>query len=88
MSILFIGELKLFRALVNVGWCSMKGGSEWLRPGDYFNDVSHTFSVPQDGVEVVKKDILVRGYQKCKSFQQTSSYRLEGTDEKLPVKTK
>ena len=47
-------------ATLNMGWC--KTDSEWIREGDYKNDVYTMFSI-QDGETTASKDISITQYK-------------------------
>ena len=40
------------QATLNMGWCA--SGDDWIRVGDYNNDVMHIFSIPFDQTTATK----------------------------------
>lgn len=46
-------------AVLNRGWCAGKrGGTEWIRIGDYYNDASAEFEITENGN--IEKDVVIR----------------------------
>ena len=56
--------------VLNIGWNpDLKTDSdEWIKYGDYFNDVSYTFRIDKMSSNTdIQKDVAIRAYKKCKN---------------------
>ena len=65
-------------ALVNMGWCFSGVGRDWIRDGDYHNDISYSFTSDERKSEN-KVDITVTKYERPAGDAITGFNQISGT---------
>ncbi len=60
----------LISAVLNRGWCFNKNKTKtWIKNGDFFNDVEHSFEVERSGD--IYKDIKIRKFTKKEDIKKS-----------------